>query len=59
MKLIYKYWPGYKNTVPYVLLHIPTYRSDSANYDTSAIAQLVHKSCITQVPVVLEYVKGY
>ena len=56
--MIYKYRPGHKNTIPNPLPRIPTYSSGSANHYSSAIVCLIYKSCITKVPVLLEYVKG-
>ena len=58
MRLIYKYQQGNENTVPNALLCIPSYSSGSANDYSSAIAYLVQNSCITKVPMLVEYVEG-
>ena len=53
-----RYRPWHENTVSNALLCVPTYSSGSANDYSLEIAHLVHKSCTTKVPILLEDVKG-
>ena len=58
MKLVYKYQSELENTVSDALSQNPTYSSDFSNDHNSVSPRLVYNSCITKIPVLLEYFKG-